>query len=97
MEVTSKKSKLLRECCVRNCKWYRKFCADKEISFHKFPPENQDTFIQDEPGKLLKVNRRVAWINRLQLHSSEPLALTERVCSLHFRHDDFYYRSNISG
>lgn len=67
-------------CCVYNCKSLAK--RDITLRFHKFP----------KPGELIKINnenvdRRKTWIRVLRM--GKFVTNTMRVCSLHFKKEDY--------
>lgn len=79
------------KCCIRNCKSHTEPHPEGRITFHPIPPSGHLVVIQTQPGKLGKIDRRAFWCRRLRLR--EPVCGTLRVCSLHFREQDFYFKS----
>lgn len=77
-------------CCVPQCNSWAKKDVNKGLSFHIFPPEiGPRVYFETKMGKQL-VTRRKAWI--LKLRIGKPITKFMKVCSLHFKQEDYFNR-----
>lgn len=80
-------------CCVPNCNSWAKKDSSHELSFHLFPPESgQKVYIENAFGREL-IERRKAWI--LKLRIGKPVTSFMKVCSLHFKKEDYFNKGTV--
>lgn len=68
--------------------------ANKALSFHSFPKANERSVeVKSPSGEILIMDRLQAWIYLLKYEAK--VTKNVRVCSLHFRDEDFIPSKNI--
>lgn len=73
-------------CCVYNC--HSKKGREQHLSFHQFPKRNASyVYITNAFGIKEKVDRRKVW--EMKLLIGKPTTVSMKVCSLHFKNDDY--------
>lgn len=78
-------SKSNQYCCVYGCKSSYK---EGNISLHSFPrPGRRKVQINNELGVVERVDAEAAWKLRLKIYHANTVHL--RVCSKHFKKDDY--------
>lgn len=88
MVHSPKKSKSNVFCSVFGCKTY--YSTDNSISFHWFPEANKSK-VQwtNNNGSIELIDKRRAWAIKLRM-GKETLKKRIRVCSKHFKDEDFF-------
>lgn len=65
-----------------------------EISFHSFPQEGKEkVYIHNKLNIRELVDRRAVWVMNLKL--GKPVSKYMKVCSRHFKKDDYFYRTGM--
>ncbi|KAL7296060.1 hypothetical protein TKK_0010614 [Trichogramma kaykai] len=77
---------MYNQCCVPGCDSSTRFKTEN-LSFHSFPKLDRFIFVKTNLGNIKKISARKLWAKRLRL--SADVANSWRVCSKHFKADDY--------
>lgn len=85
--IKPKRTRHNTNCCVLGCHSRKE--KDRKVHFHYFPPKDTDVVVtvKNKQGIEEKVNKRTAWENALMM--GKPVTPNMRVCSKHFRNEDY--------
>lgn len=90
----TKPSKHNTNCCVYGCHSRKMF--ERNIHFHSFPDKNSGILVNivNAFGNEEKMDKRKAWEKVLLM--GKPVTKFMRVCSKHFKNEDYCAKGSVS-